>query len=121
MAKKCPDCGVEPGQIHQGGCDVERCSACKGQRLSCECAGHDPILSKWDGAWPGTAECERRGWYARENTNPRNPAYGYWAPCAKGAPGAIPDMNRLAIFNQTGKDECYAEEERRAKARHASN
>ncbi len=37
----CHDCRVIKGQFHVESCDVERCPACKGQSISCECGDDD--------------------------------------------------------------------------------
>lgn len=96
MEVPCPDCQVGPGEKHQKGCDVERCSICKGQRLMCGCKGHQKKKSIWTGEWPGVAECRERGWFHKSGSS---------VPCSPDAPNAEPDLNRLAGFHATGKDE----------------
>jgi len=87
--RNCPDCGVKPGEAHNGSCDVERCSVCKGQYFSCGCEGHDPNETKWTGWWPGELECVERGWFAK-----CTPGVG-WERCKSTDEGAMVDLNRL--------------------------
>lgn len=57
----CPDCGIEPGSIHSDGCDVERCTVCGSQRISCDCQDHDKAFARWTGFWPGSLESNALG------------------------------------------------------------
>lgn len=104
---KCHDCHVMPGEQHVGGCDVERCSVCKGQWISCGCKDHDPSQTKWTGEWPGVVECRELGWYSvlRPDLGPCNPQMGNWWPCTKNFPGASEDLNRWSIFVQANVDQ----------------
>jgi len=54
----CFSCKVVAGKIHKKKCDIERCSVCGGQKLSCECEGHDKQFAAWKGFWPGELECK---------------------------------------------------------------
>lgn len=85
----CPDCGVNPGESHEIGCDIEVCSVCCGQKLGCACEGHDPLQSKWTGQWPGVEECEKLGYYVYFSD-----CLGF-VSCSKDHLDAVPDLNRL--------------------------
>ena len=35
--ERCHDCGATVGHYHHWGCDAERCPACHGQLIGCDC------------------------------------------------------------------------------------
>ena len=53
--QSCHDCAAKPGELHESGCDVERCNICGGQAISCGHTEHNEEI--WTGMWPGTKEC----------------------------------------------------------------
>ncbi len=54
----CPDCGINAGMPHAPECDIERCSVCQCQRLTCGCVGHDPSFAVWTGRFPVNKNAE---------------------------------------------------------------
>lgn len=42
----CGDCGVQPGQKHHPGCDMEECPKCHGQLISCGCFEADGMSTE---------------------------------------------------------------------------
>jgi hypothetical protein len=41
IEEQCADCGVARGQLHQTGCDQERCPRCSKQIYTCGCPFDD--------------------------------------------------------------------------------
>jgi hypothetical protein len=106
MTTNCPDCNVSQGKSHIPGCDVERCSVCKIQKLMCRCENHNPELSVWEGLWPGVFECRKWGWFCTDGNYP-HPRFGPFRPCSQITPGAMEDINRFVRFTTTGVDDLY--------------
>lgn len=86
---QCPDCDVMPGEPHRPGCDVERCSWCGGQAISCDCEISGIPHTVWSGEWPGKAECREYGFYCLWVDGVG------WVRCDKDTPGAVEDLNHL--------------------------
>lgn len=91
-AKPCYDCGVQPGELHKRGCDIEQCPDCGNQFISCDCEGHITMPRlPWEGDFPGTLACREFGWYAK-----KLPGEKGWQQCDGSDPQAREDLNRLA-------------------------
>lgn len=91
-ARDCHDCGAKPGEAHRAYCDTERCSVCGGQRLCCDCAGHDPGFARWTGYWPGELEAVALGLISSWKPTP-----GISVPADHLMGGDVtPDMNTFA-------------------------
>jgi hypothetical protein len=74
IADKCPEYKVKPGLPHLLGCDIERCSGCGCQLISCGCDHpHDPLFSRWTGFWPGELECLGLGMLTLWKPDSHNP------------------------------------------------
>lgn len=85
--ENCHDCGAKPGQVHDSGCDVERCSVCGGKWIGCGCKGHDRYFARWTGIWPGYAECMALGLWVKWVDG------SGWVKCSGEDPNRTPDLN----------------------------
>lgn len=92
----CPDCAVQPGQLHEDGCDVARCRLTGGQRLQCSHDG-DGCRTVWAGCWPGEVECAELGWWTLWDEQRG------WLEATADTPGAMADLNRLSLAAATGE------------------
>ncbi|MGW2401774.1 hypothetical protein ACWCYY_34995 [Kitasatospora sp. NPDC001664] len=91
-ASRCPDCQVEPGDLHQEDCDIALCAQSGRQLQMCDHDQDDErCLSIWTGEWPGAAECREWGWFVRATPDP---VLGL-VPCPADDPDAVEDLNRL--------------------------
>lgn len=91
-AYNCHDCGAAPGQVHIDLCDVQRCTVCQGQRMCCECEGHDEDAAAWTGFWPGVREAAELGLFSKFVEGEG------WVSCDKDDPDASPDLNSRIVL-----------------------
>ncbi len=123
IMRVCPDCGAEPGELHDPGCDVERCQRCGHQAICCPCIYEvnginaatleqthpkvytdgptEEMLEKFESAWGEKRLVWTGEWpgvsECREFGLWCRMVSGYpgWHPCQKDDPGAREDLNRL--------------------------
>ena len=61
----CHDCGVVEGELHQRGCDMEKCPFCTNQLISCVCSYDQLKIDVSPGTWAyenGLTEEQENNW-----------------------------------------------------------
>jgi hypothetical protein len=91
--KQCHDCKCKEGEIHDFGCDNERCPFCGGQLISCGCCykhlGYDYDLNKPMVGLPeevykhGLSEAKTKKWLTILDKKGRIPYIQYPYLCAR--------------------------------------
>ena len=94
MNVTCGDCGVNEGDLHQPGCDMELCPFCGDQLLSCQCKYKKLGIDVSAGSWAyshGLTDAQQKDWEKLLSDKGRVPFILYPLICAKC--GALwPDM-----------------------------
>lgn len=104
----CHDCGAAPGELHELGCDTERCPRCGMQLISCSCFTKYDIETgdqTWDteglnrdGRIPWTGIMyEREMKYCEQHDHWTKFTDGQWQKVSRDDPDAIHDINTAVI------------------------
>ena len=96
VSLKCRDCGISVGDYHLDDCDVETCSECGTQKLSCQCVQISPPVP-WLGYSSYEEAAKRLGFYCYWDSSGRgDPDKNYgWVTVDKDHPKATLDLNRV--------------------------
>ena len=90
----CGDCGAHEGQIHEYGCDMERCPFCGGQLITCDCCYYHVLGIRVDYSHPtcglpletfenGLTGAQRIEWIRILEEKGRIPYISYPIVCAR--------------------------------------
>lgn len=92
LQTKCPDCHVGIGELHTEGCDIERCSNCGGQRISCDCDESAATFRfPWTGEYPNVDTCRKFGLWCKWEDGKG------WVACSEEDPEARENLNILSV------------------------
>jgi hypothetical protein len=95
----CHDCGTSLGMQHVDGCDVEACTECGLQRISCGCDSDS--RETWSGLHHERIMriCEEQNLYTKWSSGEG------WVPAEKGDPESTHDLNRGAQVLMNKRDD----------------
>jgi len=110
MNVTCGDCGVNEGDLHQPGCDMELCPFCGDQLLSCQCKYKKLGIDVSPGSWAyshGLTDAQQKDWEKLLSDKGRVPFILYPLICAKcGALWPICSWFPIASGSITSKLTC---------------
>lgn len=94
--KLCHDCEAKEGQLHDYGCDMERCPYCEQQLISCECCYEKMDIDISEGTWAykhGLTNAQSDKWLVILNNKGRIPYVRVPVLCALCGGGFPPLFN----------------------------